>query len=232
MGRARRARRIAQTAAYGGGVGAAGLGALGALGYALLKAEALHARWAIGTQFPESPRDEGWYAAVGADRRRSPIELVVLGDSSAAGLGVRSRGETIGAPLARPRRAGRAGPGPGARPEARRHQHRRQRRDPPDRQGHRGAASRRRGRRAARSRRRGDRRDLPGPRHRPAGGAAAAPGRPAPGARPAPGSARAYPGRAGAGSAISARPAATRTAISGDTFKSSRRRSSSSFGAR
>lgn len=101
MGRARRARRIAQTAAYGGGVGAAGLGALGALGYALLKAEALHARWAIGTQFPESPRDEGWYAAVGADRRRSPIELVVLGDSSAAGLGVRSRGETIGARLAR-----------------------------------------------------------------------------------------------------------------------------------
>ena len=101
MGRARRARRIAQTAAFGGGVGAAGLGALGALGYALLKAEALHARWRIGTQFPESPRDEGWYAAVGADRRRSPIELVVLGDSSAAGLGVRSRGETIGARLAR-----------------------------------------------------------------------------------------------------------------------------------
>ena len=205
MGRARRARRTPRPRRTAAGRAAAQ--GLGALGYALLKAEALHARWAIGTQFPESPRTRG-----GARRGRrppaQPDRAGRPGDSSAAGWGPLARGDHR-ARLARGISAAarsrvhltnvavsgarspdldeqvERAPGPGARPEARRHQHRRQRRDPPDRQGHRHAASRRRGRRAARSRRRGDRRDLPGPRHRPAGGAAAAPGRPAPGARPA-----------------------------------------------
>lgn len=101
MGRARRALRIAQSAAYGGGVGVAGLGAIGALGYGLLKAEAAIARMAIGTRFERAPIDAGWYAAARVDRTVAPIHLVILGDSSAAGLGAATRGETIGARLAR-----------------------------------------------------------------------------------------------------------------------------------
>ena len=83
MGRARRARRIAQTAAYGGGFGIAGIGVLGVVGYGLIKAEALMARKAVGIIEEAAPEDDGVYgAAPGA-----PIELLVLGDSSAAGLG-------------------------------------------------------------------------------------------------------------------------------------------------
>jgi lysophospholipase L1-like esterase len=101
MGRARRARRIAQAAAYGGGVGIAGLGTVGMLGYGLLKVEAILARQAIGVRFPTGPSDAGWYAAAGVDRTLPPIEMVILGDSSAAGLGAATRGETMGARLAR-----------------------------------------------------------------------------------------------------------------------------------
>jgi lysophospholipase L1-like esterase len=101
MGRARRALRVAQAAAYGGGVGVAGLGTIGALGYGLLKAEAALARMAIGTRFERPPNDAGWYAAARVDRTLEPLRMVVLGDSSAAGLGAATRGETIGARLAR-----------------------------------------------------------------------------------------------------------------------------------
>ena len=96
MGRARRARRIAQTAAYGGGFGIAGIGVLGVVGYGLVKAEALLARVAVGIILEAAPEDEGLYGAAPGP----PIELLVLGDSSAAGLGADGGDQTIGAILA------------------------------------------------------------------------------------------------------------------------------------
>jgi lysophospholipase L1-like esterase len=96
MGRARRARKIAATAAYGGGGLAAGIGALGALGYGLLKAEAVVARRIVGQPFDGSPDDNGTYGAGVGD----PVELVVLGDSSAAGMGADTRYQTVGAIVA------------------------------------------------------------------------------------------------------------------------------------
>jgi len=96
MGRARRARRIAQVAAYGGGFGVAGLGAVGALGYGVIKVEAVLARRIVGQPFESPPDDNGSYGAgVGA-----PLQMVVLGDSSAAGLGAAHPHQTIGAILA------------------------------------------------------------------------------------------------------------------------------------
>jgi lysophospholipase L1-like esterase len=96
MGRARRARRIAQVAAYGGGFGVAGLGAVGALGYGVIKVEAVLARRIVGQPFESPPDDNGSYGAgVGA-----PLQMVVLGDSSAAGLGADHPHQTIGAILA------------------------------------------------------------------------------------------------------------------------------------
>ncbi|NHA68371.1 SGNH/GDSL hydrolase family protein [Phycicoccus flavus] len=96
MGRARRARRIAATAAYGGGGLAAGVAALGAVGYGVIKAEAALARRVIGTPFDDSPDDNGTYGA----GRGEPYELVVLGDSSAAGMGADHARETVGAIVA------------------------------------------------------------------------------------------------------------------------------------
>lgn len=96
MGRARRARRIAQVAAYGGGFGVAGLGAVGALGYGVIKVEAVLARRMVGQPFVAAPDDNGTYGSgVG-----QPLEVLVLGDSSAAGLGTEHRRQTIGAILA------------------------------------------------------------------------------------------------------------------------------------
>lgn len=96
MGRARRARKIAATAAYGGGGVAGGIGALGALGYGVLKAEARIARRVVGIHFEGAPDDNGVYGAgVG-----EPVELVMLGDSSAAGMGADNRFQTVGAIIA------------------------------------------------------------------------------------------------------------------------------------
>jgi lysophospholipase L1-like esterase len=96
MGRARRARKIAATAAYGGGRLAAGIGTLGMLGYGLLKAEAKVARRLVGQPFDGAPDDDGTYGAgIG-----EPVELVVLGDSSAAGMGADHRYQTVGAIIA------------------------------------------------------------------------------------------------------------------------------------
>ena len=95
MGRARRARRIAQAAAYGGGFGVAGIGALGVLGYGLIKAEAILARRVVGQPTEAAPDDDGRYGS-GPGK---PIELLVLGDSSAAGRSD-TRHQTIGAILA------------------------------------------------------------------------------------------------------------------------------------
>lgn len=97
MGRARRARRIAASAAYGGGGLAAAGAALGALGYGVIKAEAALARHVIGEPATDSPEDSGTYGA----GRGEPYEVVVLGDSSAAGLGVDDASETVGAIVAR-----------------------------------------------------------------------------------------------------------------------------------
>jgi lysophospholipase L1-like esterase len=96
MGRARRARKIAATAVYGGGGLAAGIGALGALSYGVLKAEAQVARRIVGQPFDGSPDDNGTYGAGLGE----PVELIVLGDSSAAGMGADNRYQTVGAIIA------------------------------------------------------------------------------------------------------------------------------------
>ena len=96
MGRARRARRIAATAAYGGGGLAAGIGAVGALGYGVLKVEARIARRLVGQPFDGAPDDNGTYGAGFGE----PVELVVLGDSSAAGMGADTPHQTVGAIIA------------------------------------------------------------------------------------------------------------------------------------
>ncbi|NMM24366.1 MAG: SGNH/GDSL hydrolase family protein [Phycicoccus sp.] len=96
MGRARRARKIAATAAYGGGVGAAGIGLITLVGYGVLKAEVLLARRLVGQPFEGAPDDDALYGA----GLGQPIELVVLGDSSAAGMGADVAHQTVGAIVA------------------------------------------------------------------------------------------------------------------------------------
>src|SRR5665647_1293481 len=96
MGRARRARKIAATAAYGGGIGAAGIGLLTLAGYGVLKAEVLLARRLVGQPFEGAPDDDALYGA----GLGQPVELVVLGDSSAAGMGADAAHQTVGAIVA------------------------------------------------------------------------------------------------------------------------------------
>ena len=94
MWRAFTARRIAAAAAYGGG----GITALGALTFALVVVEAKLARRLI-TSAPggDPPVADGIYgAALGGD----PLSFVMLGDSTAAGLGVHKPDETPAAMLA------------------------------------------------------------------------------------------------------------------------------------
>lgn len=93
MGRARRARRIASQAAYGGGIGAVGAVGLGVTGWAVLKGEAAMARRIVGKPFDDAPDDEGVYGSAPGE----PINLVVLGDSMAKGLGADRPDQTIGA---------------------------------------------------------------------------------------------------------------------------------------
>ena len=93
MTRASRARRIATAAAYGGG----GLGVATAGGYGLLYSEAKLARRWVGPPVGVPPAADGvWGVGGGA----APIRLAVLGDSSAAGLGVHEPDQTPGALLA------------------------------------------------------------------------------------------------------------------------------------
>ena len=90
----RRARWVAVRAAYGGGTA----GALGALGFGLLVAEAKLARRTIGEPTEHAPDPAGSY---GRPRRGvRPLRLAVLGDSSAAGLGVDDSAQTPGALIA------------------------------------------------------------------------------------------------------------------------------------
>ena len=96
MGRARRARKIAATAAYGGGLGAAGIGVLGLVGYGVLKAEVQLAKRLVGRPFEGAPDDDALYGA----GLGQPIQLLVLGDSSAAGMGADAAHQTVGAIIA------------------------------------------------------------------------------------------------------------------------------------
>ena len=96
MSRARRAQKIAASAAYGGGGIAAAAAGLSALGYGLVKAEAALARRIVGEPFDGSPDDEGVYGAGPGE----PLELLVLGDSSAAGMGADHPQQTVGAIVA------------------------------------------------------------------------------------------------------------------------------------
>ncbi len=93
MSRAGRARRVAAAAAFGGG----GITALTALGVGVITAEVKLARRWIGQPFGQAHDANGIYGA-GAG---APIELVVLGDSSAAGLGAEAPELTPGAVVAR-----------------------------------------------------------------------------------------------------------------------------------
>ena len=96
MGRARRARKIAATAAYGGGGLAAVSAALGAVGYGVIKVEGRLARRIVGRPFDTSPDDDGTYGAGPGEA----VELLVLGDSSAAGMGAVKPHETVGGIIA------------------------------------------------------------------------------------------------------------------------------------
>lgn len=92
MSRAQRARRVAAAAAYGG----SGLAAAGLAGWALLQAEIVIAKRVIGDG-PGTPQpDEGTYGAGFGEARR----ILVLGDSTAAGVGANRPAETLGAIVA------------------------------------------------------------------------------------------------------------------------------------
>jgi hypothetical protein len=89
VSRAAQARRIATAAAYGGG----GLGLLTAASWGLLFGEAKLARRWVGPPDAAPPAADGTY---GHGTSGPPLTLAVLGDSSAAGLGVQDPLETPG----------------------------------------------------------------------------------------------------------------------------------------
>ena len=89
MSRASQARRIATAAAYGGG----GLGLLTAASWGVLLGEAKLARRWVGPPDAAPPAADGMY---GHGTSGPPLTLAVLGDSSAAGLGVQDPLETPG----------------------------------------------------------------------------------------------------------------------------------------
>ena len=90
----RRARYVAVKAAYGGGT----LGGAAGLIFALLATEAKLARKTIGMPTAQAPRAAGSYGH--GTRGDTPINVAVLGDSAAAGLGCQSAEQTPGALLA------------------------------------------------------------------------------------------------------------------------------------
>jgi lysophospholipase L1-like esterase len=83
VSRARLARRAAVTAAYGAG----GLGLLLSAATGLLIAQAKLARRTVGKRWPPAPDSQGVYLSRGAQDETEPIELLMIGDSTAAGLG-------------------------------------------------------------------------------------------------------------------------------------------------
>jgi len=97
MSRARVARRIAAGAAYGGG----GVGLAGAAAVGLLVAEAQLARRRVSNgATPFVPNADGLYGAAYTVPGVPALRLTMLGDSTAAGQGVRRAGQTPGALLA------------------------------------------------------------------------------------------------------------------------------------
>lgn len=104
MSRASRARRAARTAAKGGGAFGAGIVGLGAIGYGVLFTEAKIARRTVGTPFEQPPGADGVYDEHGLIADATPtdtdLQLAMLGDSSAAGLGVDRPEETPAAIVA------------------------------------------------------------------------------------------------------------------------------------
>ncbi|MER7049466.1 SGNH/GDSL hydrolase family protein [Streptomyces jumonjinensis] len=89
------ARRIAAGAAYGGG----GIGLLGAAAVGVVLAEVQLAKRSVGGGVaPVPPRGDGLYGL--AFGHADPVLLGMLGDSTAAGQGVRRAGQTPGALLA------------------------------------------------------------------------------------------------------------------------------------
>jgi lysophospholipase L1-like esterase len=93
VSRASQARRIAMAAAYGGG----GLGLLTAGAFGLIRTQAAIARRAIGEPTETPPDADGVY---GRHYDGEPISFVLLGDSSAGGLGVAHPHQTPGAMMA------------------------------------------------------------------------------------------------------------------------------------
>jgi lysophospholipase L1-like esterase len=95
---------VATTAAYGGGGVAAGVVGMSALAYGVLRVEARVARRVVGTPFEQAPASDGVYDASGLrpdlNEHGDHLQLAILGDSSAAGLGVERAEETPGAVLA------------------------------------------------------------------------------------------------------------------------------------
>ncbi|MFG2665408.1 SGNH/GDSL hydrolase family protein [Streptomyces sp. NPDC048387] len=98
MSRARTARRIAAGAAYGGG----GLGLVGVAAVGLVLAEVQFAKRTVGTGLPDPPRADGLYGSEfgGPELSPGPLRMAMLGDSTAAGLGVHRARQTPGALLA------------------------------------------------------------------------------------------------------------------------------------
>ncbi|MGH3662848.1 MAG: SGNH/GDSL hydrolase family protein [Micromonosporaceae bacterium] len=93
MSRASRARKIATAAMYGGG----GIGAVGAIVTGLIVSQIRQAWQTIPPSAAAPPNADGRY---GDNLPGDPLRLAVLGDSSAAGLGVEHPDETPGALLA------------------------------------------------------------------------------------------------------------------------------------
>jgi lysophospholipase L1-like esterase len=93
MERANQVRRIARLAVYGGG----SVTAAGALFYGVILGQAMIARRTIPLPKDSPPDGDGLY---GADLPGKPVRFLMLGDSSAAGYGVRMPQETVGAVIA------------------------------------------------------------------------------------------------------------------------------------
>ncbi len=87
------ARKLATTAAYAGSIGAAGLGGVALGAYGLLRIEAMIARRVVGQPFEGAPDDSGAYGHGPGE----PIEMLVIGDSTARGMGADSPTQTVGA---------------------------------------------------------------------------------------------------------------------------------------
>ncbi|MGW5347319.1 SGNH/GDSL hydrolase family protein [Streptomyces sp. NPDC004050] len=103
MSRARTARRIAAGAAYGGG----GLGLVGVAAVGLVLAEVQFAKRTVGTGLGDPPRADGLYGSEFGGPTDGPgcpgpgpLRLAMLGDSTAAGLGVHRARQTPAALLA------------------------------------------------------------------------------------------------------------------------------------